>query len=278
MQLLRDYGTLRRREVLEPAIGYAADGFPRSAELEQDIARCEPLFREHWPTSAETSLQPRRDGRLRLPGLAATYRRIVAEAEAAGDEREAQIEAARDAFYRGWVADAIDRFVSDGDGLLTADDLAGWSASYEPPVTFDYRDVRVCKPGPWSQGRVFLQQLALLEGFALDAMRPDESVHTVIECSKLAFADREAWYGDPAFCEVPLDELLSRAYNNDRRRLVGAEASLELRPGAPGGRAPLVLEPGRPERAESVAPAGRCSGSTSGTRTESLPASVRGRP
>jgi len=256
MRLLRDFGTLRLREVLEPAIGYAADGFPPSADLDEDIARCEQLFREHWPTSADAWLQPRRDGRLRLPGVAATYRRIISEAEAAGDDREAQIDAARDAFYRGWVAEAIDRFLSERDGLLTGDDLAGWGASYEPPVTLDYRGVTVCKPGPWSQGPVLLQQLALLDGLALDAMRPDEYVHTVIECSKLAFADREAWYGDPAFGDVPLGELLSRAYNDERRRLVGAEASLELRPGSPGGRAPLVLEGGAPERGESAAPAG----------------------
>jgi gamma-glutamyltranspeptidase / glutathione hydrolase len=241
MQLLRDFGTLPLREVLEPALGYAQDGFPLVPELAAEIDRWAPLFREQWPTSAEVWLQPRADGRLRLPAVAATYRRILAEAEAAGRGREAQIDAARDAFYRGFVAEATDRFVAASDGLLAGDDLAAWSASYEPPVTLDFDGVTVCKPGPWSQGPVFLQQLALLRGFSLDAMDPLEYVHTVIECSKLAFADREAWYGDPAFTDVPLDELLSESYNGARRALVGAEASSSLRPGSPGGREPVLF-------------------------------------
>ena len=241
MQLLRDFGTLRLRAVLDPAIGYAEDGFPPAAELEADIERYAPLFRERWPGSADVWLRPVRDGRRRLPGVAATYRRILAGAEAASPDRDGQIEAARDAFYRGWVAEAIDRFVAAQGGLLTGEDLARWSASYEPPVTFGYGGVTVCKPGPWSQGPVFLQQLALLAGFPLEAMDAAERVHTVIECSKLAFADREAWYGDPAFVDVPLAELLSPAYNDERRALVGADASRELRPGAPGGREPLLF-------------------------------------
>ncbi len=114
----------------------------------------------------------------------------------------------------------------------------------------------VCKPGPWSQGPVFLQQLALLDGFDLEAMGlgSAEYVHTIVECAKLAFADREAFYGDPAFADVPVPMLLSAEYNAARRALVGAEASLALRPG--GGRLPAVdpraaglagaAEPGRP--------------------------------
>jgi gamma-glutamyltranspeptidase / glutathione hydrolase len=241
MQLLRDFGTLRLRDVLEPAIGYAEHGFPPAAELEADIEHYAPLFRERWPGSADVWLQPVRDGRRRLPGVAATYRRILADAEAASPDREGQIEAARDAFYRGWVAEAIDRFAAAEGGLLAGEDLARWSASYEPPLAFEYGGVTVCKPGPWSQGPVFLQQLALLAGFPLEAMDAAERVHTVIECSKLAFADREAWYGDPAFVDVPLAELLSPAYNDERRALVGADASLELRPGAPSGREPLLF-------------------------------------
>jgi gamma-glutamyltranspeptidase/glutathione hydrolase len=256
MQLLRDFGTRRLRDVLEPAIGYAEAGFPPAAELEADIALWEPLFRERWPSSAEVWLQPLRDGLRRLPGVAATYRRIVAEAEAVAGDREGQIEAARDAFYRGWVAEAIDRFVAASGGLLAGDDLARWSASYEPPVTLGHRGVTVCKPGPWSQGPAFLQQLALLEGFSVEAMDVAEYVHTVIECSKLAFADREAWYGDPAFADVPLDELLSPGYNEARRALVGADASLALRPGAPGGREPRLFAGAAGAAGATGAPAG----------------------
>ena len=121
-------------------------------------------------------------------------------------------------------------------------------------MTFAYRGLTVCKPGPWSQGPVFLQQLALLDGFDLDGMDAAERVHTIVECSKLAFADREAWYGDPAFADVPLGELLSTGYNDARRRLVGAEASLELRPGSPGGREPVLIAGGA--AGVSSAPAG----------------------
>jgi len=110
----------------------------------------------------------------------------------------------------------------------------------------------VCKPGPWSQGPVFLQQLALLSGFDLSAMTAVERLHTLIECGKLAFADREAWYGDPAFVDVPLDALLSEDYNAERRALVGDEASFALRPGSPDGREPVLATGGEPAGASSA--------------------------
>jgi gamma-glutamyltranspeptidase/glutathione hydrolase len=254
MLLLRDHGTLPLREVLAPAIAYAHGGFPATAELEEDVALWEPIFRTEWPSSAEVWLRrggPRRGLPFSLPALAVTYMRIVDEAEDASRDRDGQIEAARDAFYRGWVAEAIDRFVAASEvmdvsgerhrGLLTGDDLARWRATMEEPVTLDHAGLTVCKPGPWSQGPVFLQQLALLDGFDLEAMDAAEYVHTVVECAKLAFADREAWYGDPAFADVPLDELLSAGYAGERRRLVGDTASLELRPGSPGGRVPALF-------------------------------------
>jgi gamma-glutamyltranspeptidase/glutathione hydrolase len=122
-------------------------------------------------------------------------------------------------------------------------------------VTFDYGGLTVCKPGPWSQGPVFLQQLALLDGFPLEVMSAAERVHTIVECAKLAFADREAWYGDPDFVDVPVDELLSPSYNAERRALVGAEASLDLRPGSPGGRTPVLADAGAAE-GRSAAPVG----------------------
>src|SRR5690606_21381437 len=117
--------------------------------------------------------------------------------------------------------------------------MAGWRATYEAPLTFDYRGLTVAKTGPWGQGPVFLQQLALLAGYDLDGLPTDspDFVHLVIEAAKLAFADREAWYGDPDFVDVPMADLLSPAYAEARRGLIGREASLELRPGAPGGRA-----------------------------------------
>ncbi|HXZ73414.1 MAG TPA: gamma-glutamyltransferase, partial [Streptosporangiaceae bacterium] len=212
-------------------------------------------FREHWPSSADIYLAdgvPETGTRFANPVLAATYRRLLDEAEAAGPGRETQIEAARRAFYQGFVAEAIGAYteraeVMDVTGerhraLLAAGDLARWRASAEPPVTAEYQGLTVCKTGPWGQGPVFLQQLALLAGFDLAAMEPGgaDYIHTVVECAKLAFADREAWYGDPRLAGVPLAALLSAEYAARRRRLVGPAASPDLRPGSPDGAEPRL--------------------------------------
>jgi gamma-glutamyltranspeptidase/glutathione hydrolase len=256
MLLLREFGTLGPAEVLEYAIGYAEGGYPVVPGMTMTIERTEALLRE-WPASAELYLPAPRPGTLfRNPELAAAYRRIVDEA--GGGARETRIERARDAFYRGFVAETIDAFCAANGGLLTGDDLASWSASIEAPTTFDYRGYTVCKTGPWGQGPVFLQQLALLDGLGLEGMGlgSAEYVHTVTECAKLAFADREAFYGDPAFVDVPLERLLSSAYNDDRRALVGDVASDELRPG--GGRLPRRVDAaatvgaGEPTRGDTV--------------------------
>jgi gamma-glutamyltranspeptidase / glutathione hydrolase len=120
--------------------------------------------------------------------------------------------------------------------------MSSFSARHEEPVAADFRSWTVAKCGPWSQGPVFLQQLRLLEGFDLDAdgFLSSRHIHLVIECAKLAFADREAWYADPDFATVPTEGLLSREYANERRRLVDERASLELRPGSPGGVVPRL--------------------------------------
>ena len=254
-RLLRDYGTMPLVEILGPAIGYAENGYPMARRISETIAAVAEMFRREWPSSAAVYLprgMPPEPGRLFCnPALAAMYRHVLAEA---GDgPREHQIERARTAWYRGFVAEAIDRFcrhekVLDASGrrhhgLLTGDDLARWEVPVEAPVTFDYHGYTVAKGGPWSQGPVFLQQLALLHGFDLGDLDPvgPDFVHVVVECAKLAFADREAWYGDPDFVDVPMRTLLGGAYNDSRRRLVGEAASLELRPGRPEGRTPRVL-------------------------------------
>jgi gamma-glutamyltranspeptidase/glutathione hydrolase len=241
MLLLRDFGTARLADVMAPAIGYAERGYPLVPDIAAAIAEVEPLFREEWTSSGDLYLAdgvPRPGTLFRNPALAATYGRIVREAERGSPSREGQIDAARDAFYRGFVAEAI----AGHGGLMTGDDLASWNAGYEPPVTFDYHGLTICKTGPWGQGPVFLQQLALLDGFDLEAMGlgSAEYLHTVVECAKLAFADREAWYGDPSVVDVPMGELLSEPYSARRRELVTDEASLELRPGAPAGRPPRL--------------------------------------
>ena len=255
--LLERYGMLPLRSVMEYAIGYAEHGYPMLPTASQAIAAVEPTFREHWPSSAEIYLSggvPAAGSRFTNRPLASVYQRILTEAEKAGPGRERQIAAAREAFYAGFVAEAIAGYLADAEvmdvterrhrGLLSGDDLAGWSASVEAPVTADFRGLTVCKTGPWGQGPVFLQQLALLDGLGVEALEPGsaEFIHTVIEAGKLAFADREAWYGDPRQSTIPLAELLSEPYAAVRRKLVGEQASGDLRPGSPAGTAPLLPE------------------------------------
>ena len=270
MVMLRDHGTMELAEVLAPAIAYAREGYPLVPGICRTIARVRELFETEWPTSAAVYLWdgvPAPGSLFRNPALAGTYCRILEEAAARGHDRESRIEAARDVWYRGFVAEAIDRFCrrervmdTSGErhgGLLTAEDMARWSATVEPPLTYDYRGYTLCKTGPWGQGPVALQQLALLAGFDLDALSSEdpEFVHLVTECAKLAFADREAFYGDPDFVAVPMETLLSEEYNAARRTLVGGEASLELRPGRiPGYGSEPVLRVAT--SAEDVAHAG----------------------
>jgi gamma-glutamyltranspeptidase/glutathione hydrolase len=253
--LLREYGTLHLRDVLGYAIGYAQAGYPLVPVISWSIASVADIFREHWHSSAEVYLPdggvPAPGSRFANPALAATYKRVLALAEAAGGDRDAQLEAARRAWYDGFVAEEIGKFATTevmdvtGErhrGLLTGHDLATWHARLEPPVGYDYAGLQICKTGPWGQGPVFLQQLALLKGYDLSAMEPGsaEFVHVVTESAKLAFADREAWYGDPALTDVPLTDLLSDSYNDERRALITDTASAELRPGQPGGRQPRL--------------------------------------
>jgi gamma-glutamyltranspeptidase/glutathione hydrolase len=260
MILLRDYGTMKLADVLTPAISYAEHGHPLVERANATIRTVEKLFREHWPTSAAIYF---RDGKPAETGklftnkvLAATYTRVLKEAESAGGDRVAQIEKARKVWSQGFVAEAIDKFCriqkvmdtsgTPHSGVLTGQDMAKWQAPIEAPLTYDYGRYTVCK-APWSQGPVTLQQLALLKGFNLDGMDvvgPD-FIHLVVECSKLAYADREKFYGDPKFVDVPFSTLLSDAYNAERRKLVSDKASLELRPGSVEGFGALVkLKPG----------------------------------
>ncbi len=195
--------------------------------------------------------------------LSATYARILKEAESAGGDRVAQIERARQAWSHGFVAEAIENSAAPRKSWTSAarriaaccsgDDMARWQPSVEAPLTYDYGRYTVCKPGVWSQGPVMLQQLALLKGFELDGLDPTgaEFIHLQVECAKLAYADREKFYGDPKFTEIPIATLLSDAYNDKRRKLISKDkASLEFLPGSVEGfgvggkNAP----PGRPAR------------------------------
>jgi gamma-glutamyltranspeptidase/glutathione hydrolase len=272
--LLREYGTLPLHDVLHFAISYAEEGYPAVAAIGDGIRKVEQLFKEDWTTSVDVYLPTPEPGTLhRNRALGETYRRILAEAEAASTDRDAQLEAAHDCWYRGFVAEEFVRFQerewldSSGErhaGLLAEEDLRDWTPTWEEPLSVNYHGFEVFKAGPWSQAPVFLQQLRLLEGFDLGAMgqASAEWVHTITECAKLAFADREAWYGDPEFVDVPVADLLSRDYAEERRELLSDEASAELHPGSPGGREPSLAAPvadapiapgvGEPTRGDTV--------------------------
>ncbi|HKG82937.1 MAG TPA: gamma-glutamyltransferase, partial [Beijerinckiaceae bacterium] len=251
MMLLRDYGTMRLADVLTPAIAYARNGYPLVERAVATIGTVEALFREHWKTSAAVYLP---NGKLPTPGelftnatLADTYERILREAESAGGDRDKQIERARKTWSQGFVAEEIDRFCHTQEvmdtsgsrhrGVLAADDMAGWEATVEAPIGYDYGRYTVLKCGAWNQGLTTLQQLALLKGFDLDRLDPagPDFIHLQVEAAKLAFADRDTFYGDPKFVDVPVETLLSDAYNAERRKLIDNRASLDLRPGTIAG-------------------------------------------
>uniref|UniRef100_A0A9E7ZKZ5 Gamma-glutamyltransferase family protein n=1 Tax=Bosea sp. NBC_00436 TaxID=2969620 RepID=A0A9E7ZKZ5_9HYPH len=251
MTLLRDHGRLKLRDVLEPAIGYFENGHPMLPRVSDSIRELTDLFTNEWSTSGDVYLPggnvPEARKLFANKAAAETYKRILAEAEAKGGDRQEQIQGAYDAWYKGFVAEAMDRFcrtqeVMDSSGrrnkgLLTAQDMANYQPTYETPASVTYHDWEVFKIGPWGQGPAFLQTLKILEGVDLAGMGPasPEFVHHVVEAMKLAFADREAYYGDPDFVKVPLATLLSEDYAAGRRGLIGERASLELRPGIVSG-------------------------------------------
>ncbi|MEV6048113.1 gamma-glutamyltransferase family protein [Streptomyces xanthochromogenes] len=262
MLLLRDHGTKPLADVLKHAIGYAEHGHAPVERVGETVETVRALFETEWQSSAAVYLpdgsSPRPGELFRNPALAATWKRLLAEVSGAGD-RASQIEKARETWRSGFIADAlvrqaqhptVDTSGEHHSGTLTAADLAGWSASYEAPATYDWQGWTICKPGPWSQGPALLQQLALLPT-ELPPYGSAAYVHVLIEGCKLAMADREAWYGDGA--AVPLDDLLSSAYNEQRRSLIGPEASSELRPGRPAGQAPRLA---RHIRNPGAAPSG----------------------
>jgi gamma-glutamyltranspeptidase/glutathione hydrolase len=285
--LLRDHGTRTLEDVLGPAIGYARDGHPLVARVGATVGAVQPLFEKDWPTSAALWLadgEPPRPGALfRNPAYAATLERLVAEGRAAGGSREAQVDAARLAWREGFVADAVDAFAQQPlptaggephEGIVRGADMAAWQASWEDPVTLDWRGHTVAKTGPWGQGPALLQTLATLDALGdgepgKEALDPHTSlgIHEITEAMKLSFADREAWYGDGF--DTPLGDLLSPGYAAERAALVGPAASREVRPGRPGGREPRLSG-----QIGDVAPAG--TDATTGEPTVGRDGATRG--
>ena len=257
MLLLLDYGTMSLREVMEPAIGIATKGYPLVPNIINTIKSVEELFRNEWKSSAEIYLPggnlPKSGDFFKNKKMAETYLKIISEAELKSRDKKEQIQQARKIWSQGFIAEEIENYCKNNEimdttetkhgGLLTGDDLANWSATIEKPLSYDYKNFSVCKTGPWGQGPTFLQQLALLKHFDLDSLDElsPEFVHLVIESTKLAFADREAFYGDTNFNNVPMETLLSDEYNNDRKNLISENASMEVRPGKIEGFAGKVV-------------------------------------
>ena len=247
MLMLRDHGSMSLREVLEPVVYYARDGHPMLPRVAHTIAGLQEFFEAEWPSSAAVwapnGEAPKPNALFKNPDLARTYTRLIEAGEAAGEDRVAQIDAARAEWREGFVADAIFDYLKDAcvmdvsdkkhSAVLAPEDMKNWRASYEDTLTYEYEGWTVHKTHAWSQGPVLLQALAILKGFDLGKMDPmgAEFVHTVTEAMKLAYADREAYYGDPAHSDIPMEYLLSEDYNVERRKLITAEASTEQRPG-----------------------------------------------
>jgi len=243
---LREYGTRSFSETIEPAIELA-DGSAIDEMRANTIERCRPFF-ELWPTSKAHFLPngqvPYPGTIFRQPDLARTLRGM-AEAErralAHRRNRAAGIDAVRDYFYRGAIARKIGAFVEQNHGLLRYEDMAAFRLQPEDAVSGNYRGYQVYKPGFWSQGPTMIEALNILSGFNLAAMKFNsaEYIHTLVEALKLAYADRDTYYGDPKFNKIPMETLLSMKYADERRKLIGPSASLEFRPGKIGDHPPV---------------------------------------
>jgi len=243
---LKEYGVKSFGEVIAPAIELA-DGMPIDEVRAASIERGKRFF-ELWPSSKRVFMP---GGKAPLPGMIfrqpdlARTMRLMAEAEqkalTAGKNRAAAIEAVRDYFYRGDIAKRIDAFSRENKGLLRYEDMAEFRLQPEDALSVSYRGYEVYKPGFWSQGPAMLEALNMLEGFDLRAMKYNsaEYLHTMAEAMKLAYADRDTYYGDPKIVKIPAQRLLSKEYAAERRKLIGPLASLEFRPGKIGDPAPL---------------------------------------
>jgi gamma-glutamyltranspeptidase/glutathione hydrolase len=236
---LRDFGTKSFAEAVQPAIDLA-DGFPldelRAIAIERSVK-----YLEEWPASRKVFLPggriPQTGEILHQPDLARTLRSMV-EAEkkalAGGANRAKAIDAVRDYFYRGEIAHRIDAFSKANGGLLRYEDMAAFHLEPEEAVSTTFHGYTVYKPGFWSQGPSMIETLNILEGFNLADMKPNstEYIHTMTEALKLAYADRDTYYGDPRFNRIPADKLLSKEYGAERKKLITNQASLEFRPGS----------------------------------------------
>ncbi len=236
---LKDYGTLSFADIAEPAIAHA-EASPAGFEFGY-MLQAEWRVMRHWPSSKAFfypgSNMTRTGEIFRMPELAATLRAMVAAEKNAKGSREQKIQAVRDYFYRGEIARKIESFSQKSGGLLRASDMAAFQANFDHPRVYRFMGYEVLKPGFFTQGPVTLQTLAILENFDLRTMGHNsaEYIHTLTEAFKLAFADRDCYYGDPKFSKIPEDILLSKEYGKRRAALIDPTvASMESRPGDVG--------------------------------------------
>jgi gamma-glutamyltranspeptidase / glutathione hydrolase len=246
---LEKYGTMSFSQVVQPAIE-SADGFPIGDEFSQflgELVRIFPYFPESFKFFYPTGKTPHRGDLVKMPNLAKTLREMaMAEQNAKGD-RVAKIHAVHDYFYKGPLAKRIADFSQANGGLLAYDDLANYHAEVDEPRSTTYRGYTIYKTGFWAQGPVMLETLNILEGFDMQAMghNTPQYLHTVIEAVKLAFADRDRYYGDPKFSKIPEQILLSKEYAAERRKLIDPQhASMESRPGDLHASTAMVSGPG----------------------------------
>ncbi len=255
MMTLQEYGTMNLPRILEPAIRIATDGFPMYPTLAMFLERLQMRFIAEWSSTSSIYLP---EGRAPVVGepqrnhdWARTFKKIVEEYEKAGN-RSSGFDAVRKYYYDGPIAEQMVEFMhsfkcrdvygKENYGLMTLDDMSRYSASFEDSVSVDYHGLTVHKCDTWTQGPVFLQQLRLLEGYDLQSMGHNSVnyIHTLMEVAKLAFADREQYYADPEFEDVPLEWLLSTEYAKERRALIDPNVACVLH--RPGGVEPKMLE------------------------------------
>ncbi len=253
---LQQFGTKSFAEIMAPAL-HLADGMPVDETRAGGIARSRRFF-DLWPTSKHVFMP---EGQGPIPGeifaqpdLARTIRAMVdAERKALknGASRAAAIDAVRDYFYRGEIAKKIDAFSRANNGLLRYEDLAAFRLKLEEPASTTYRGYKVYKPGFWSQGPVMLQALNILEGYDLRPLgyNSTEYIHRLVEALKLAYADRDTYYGDPKFAHIPAERLLSKEYAAERRKEISSKASLDFLPGIMDGK--RMLHPAQMEIART---------------------------
>lgn len=222
---LQRFGTWTFEAVVEQALAYAEDGFPVSEVLREDIIEYFDGF-QRWPTNAEVfspgGRVPDVGDILIQPALANSIRRMIEAERKAGGDREAGIQAVRDFFYRGDMGRELIAFSESQGGLLSIEDMEEAVASVEESVSLAFGEYELHTCDAWTQGPAILQVLAILQGFDLEAMGHNSAdyVHTITEAIKVAYADRDAYYGDPKFVSVPFEELLAPAYSAERRKLI----------------------------------------------------------